>query len=204
MRYIYPPKPILISIDQPLFKELDADPDVVGELKYNGTRLELYVYEPIRPTVQRFEFWGREKQRLTYSPSEKVIECLNQIQWEGNCLVDGELLHFKSKQTKNMIVIWDVFVWNDEFLGKQTFAERRKLLESAMPVSFQTGEFKDVFLSRQWSTGFKAVYDEYTKIAWIEGLVMKKLSAKLIVGTTSCPDVPYMWKVRKANKNYRF
>lgn len=197
MRYIYPPKPILISIDQPLFKELEADPDVIGELKYNGTRLALPVYN----AGERFEFWNRDGGRLTYTPSEKVVDSLRQIKWVGDCWVDGELLHFKSRQTKNMIALWDIFVWDGEFLGSKTTKERRELLESIMPA-FE--KFENVFISPIWKSGFKEVFDEYTKIEWVEGLVMKKLSAKLIVGRTSCPDVPYMWKVRKPTKNYRF
>ena len=78
-KIFYPQKPTLISIEQPLFENLDKDPNVVAEIKYNGTRLILqrFGYPPkdweldkLKPITERFEFWNREGSQLKYTPSE--------------------------------------------------------------------------------------------------------------------------------------
>ena len=195
MIYLFPPKPTLITITQPMFQKLENDPDYVAEVKLNGTRLELYVFN----SGERFEFWNRHKKVLKYDPSKELVEHLKKIKWQGNCIVDGELMHFKTTNIKHRIVLWDVLIWNDEYQGVKSYAERRQILEDA----FGNVAFADLYVNPQYKSGFKELYDEHTKKDEVEGLVMKSLKAKLIVGKRDCPVVKYMWKVRKPGPSYR-
>lgn len=193
--YLFPPKPTLITITQPMFKKLEADPDYVAELKLNGTRLELHVFN----SGERFEFWNRHKKLLKYEPSKELLDHLKLIKWQGDCIVDGELMHFKTIHIKHRIVLWDVFIWNGEYQGGKSYAERRAILEKA----FGSLAFMDLYINPQHKTGFRSIYEEYIKKDEVEGLVMKSLKAKLVVGKRDCPIVKYMWKVRKPGPSYR-
>jgi len=197
-RIFYPPKPTLISIDQPLFEKLDKDPNVIAELKYNGTRLVLQCF-PLT-SFAPIEFWNREGSQLKYTPSELLLSNLRSLNWKGYCVLDGELLHTKVKSTKHHIVLFDVIIWNGEEVTQKPFSERRKILES----SFRTKLFDNLYPAPQWIGGFRELYSKMIEIDYIEGLVMKRLDAKMVLGKSSSPVVATMWKVRKPTKNYRF
>ena len=198
-RIFYPPKPTLISIDQPLFEKLDRDPNVIAELKYNGTRLVFQCF-PLT-SFSPIEFWNREGSQLKYAPSKGLLSNLRSLNWKGYCVLDGELLHTKVKSTKHHIVFFDVIVWNGEEVTQKRFSERRKILEAAFQVDKL---FDNLYPAPQWKTGFRLLYNEMIKIDYIEGLVMKRLDAKMVLGKSSSPVVATMWKVRKPTRNYRF
>ncbi len=201
-KIFYPQKPTLISIDQPLFEKLDKDPNVIAEVKYNGTRLILQRFPVISLSpIGEFEFWNREGSQLKYTPSDELLSNLRSLNWKGNCVLDGELLHTKVKSTKHHIVLFDVIIWNGEDVSSKPFSERRQILESAFKV---LSIFDNLYPAPQWKTGFKTLYEMAIKTDYMEGLVMKRLDSKMVLGKSSSPVVATMWKVRKPTKNYRF
>ena len=196
----YPPKPTLISKDQPLFERLEHDGDTVAEPKYNGTRLILQFNGTI-------EFWNRHGTKLKYDPSPEVVQALEKIRQnlKGFTVFDGELVHSKTKTVKHKVVLWDIFMLNGTPVGSQPFVERRKILErlvNGWPLV--VGGSKLCGLAPQWNSDFKRHYEELIQHDEIEGLVIKKLGAKLVLGTRESPTVSYMFKVRKPGPNYRF
>lgn len=195
MRYVFPPKPLLITRTQPLFQRLDDDKDVIAELKLNGTRLLLH-----RFADGHYEFWNRHHQQLKYHPSDILVEHLNKLNWKGDCQIDGELMHFKTINVKHTIVLFDVFIWDGKFLSTETLRERKHILDGL----FTGHVFSDLKPSELFLHHFQRLYDEYTVRPEVEGLVMKRLSSKLQVGFSDSPVVAWMWKVRKPTKNYRF
>jgi len=186
----YPPKPTLITIDQPLFEELNKDPRFKAELKYNGDRLILYSMGG-----KEFEFWNRHGSRFRkYTPSPILIRHLKEFKWpKGLSVCDGELLHFKITSIKHHVILFDTFVRDGESLKSKPFSERRQVLEEIVNGKV----LEDAVPSQQWTTGFREVYNENIKREEIEGLVMKRLDAKLILGLSASPVVTYMFKVRK-------
>lgn len=197
IRYFYPPKPTLITITQPMFRKLENDPDYVAELKLNGTRLELHVFND----GERFQFWSRHGEKIkNYEPSKELLDHLRRVNWEGDCVVDGELMHFKTIHIKHRVVLWDVFIWNGEYVGEKPYKDRRAILEGA----FGNLSFLDLYINPQWKSGFKEIFDRETKKNEVEGLVMKSLKAKLVTGKRNSPVVKYMWKVRKPGPTYRY
>lgn len=190
----YPPKPTLISIEQPLFKKLNDDPNVVAELKYNGNNLVLHRFED-----GRFEFWNRHGSKFNYEPSKEVLRDLQSLSWSGYSVVNGELRHNKVKGVRHHIVLWDMFISNGISLKLLQFRERRSELEKLFISKTET-----VTLTELYINNFKKVFDLYTIQPEIEGLVMKKLDAKLELGYASSPTVKYMFKVRKSNGSYKF
>ena len=193
----FPPKPTLISLEQNLFEDLNKDPRFVAELKYNGDRLILQT-----EGGKDFQFWNRSGSQFTkYTPSPFLIRHLKEFKWgKGLWVCDGELLHFKTTGIKHHVILFDMFVRGGDSLKMKTFLERREALEELVDGKI----FEDVLPAKWWSTGFREVFNEYTKRSEIEGLVMKRLDAKLILGLKSSPVVKYMFKVRKPNGSYRF
>lgn len=204
MKVYFPPKPSLISISQNLFSQLELDEDVVAELKYNGDRLILKRFP------DRYEFWNRSgSQMKRYKPTKQLLDLLDLVPWKGNCVLDGELLHFKTKNVKNQIVVFDVYEWEGFPTTGFRFQKRRELLEEKFSV-FSVGidQTPHVLLAPQWRGGvegrFKAVYDHVIGREEIEGLVLKSLSEKVELGHCESPIVHYMFKVRKPGPTYRF
>ena len=191
----YPPKPTLITLQQPLFQALEKDSRVIAELKFKGDRLILK-----RLKDGKFEFWNRHGSKFKYTPSAKLLEHLSSLNWKGECVCDGELLHNKTKSIKHSVALWDVFIWNGESLKAKPFVERRAFLERV----FGDKRYEDLWRSVSWLDGWKEVFDRLTVREEIEGLVMKRMDAKLILGNTSSPKVSYMWKVRKPEGLYKF
>lgn len=207
--YFYPQVPTLISVTQPLFSQLDKDEDTVAELKINGTHLILK-----RFSNGSYEFWNRTGEKLQYRPSAEVSRNLDDLKWEGDCELDGELEHTKVHSRKHTIMFHDVIIWNGELLTNKTFAERRKILESLFrdvnvmdlvkKRDYEKLKNLTVYPAIQWIKDYKEIYEKYIKLEEVEGLVVKKLSAFLKVGTRDCPIVTSMFKVRRSHKNYRF
>jgi len=191
----YPPKPTLITLSQDLFKQLEKDHRVMAELKFKGDRLVLKRLED-----GKFEFWNRHGSKFRYTTSTKLLEHLSSLNWEGDCVCDGELLHHKTKKIKHSVVLWDVFIWNGQSLKAKPFIERRAFLERA----FGGKRYEDLWISDSWKEGWKSIFDKETVREEIEGLVMKRMDAKLILGNNSSPTVSYMWKVRKPEGLYKF
>jgi ATP-dependent DNA ligase len=213
MKTYYPPKPLLISIDQPLFSKLEQRADVVAEPKYNGTRLILkrIVDDAIHTGVwlkPYYEFWNRDGEILKYQPSNELLQQLDLIKWEGDCILDGELIHFKTKTMKHTVIIFDVFLWNGKPMTDLPFVNRRKLLEDKVGKTLALFSTKNVFLAPQWNGGYKAdfkrLYENMIQYEEIEGLVIKSLKVKVILGRRESPTVATMWKVRKPGPTYRF
>lgn len=204
----FPPKPLLISLDQPLFDELEMRKDVAAELKYNGTRLILkrivdedgtHTGVMLKPY---YEFWNRHGERLKYEPNSALLKQLDGIPWEGDCVLDGELMHFKTKKVKNTVVLWDVYMWGESTLNLP-LESRRELLAAKLAVFPVTVCVSDkVTISQAWEGGekgrFRDLFEKFTKLDDIEGLVIKSLKAKVTLGRNGSPVVPgAMWKVRR-------
>ena len=168
--YFYPEKPVLISVDQALFQTLSENEDWVGEKKYNGIRLELH---KIR---NDFHFYGRHNDRLSYQPSDEMLDALKSINWpSGYCALDGELRHNKAIGVKHKIMFYDMFVWDNELQSHLKFGDRRQNILNI--VNFDA---EPLGCPYQYPNSFKDVYDSVITDDEIEGLVMKNQKSSFI------------------------
>lgn len=197
--YLYPEKPKLISIGQPLFAALSNNPMWVAEPKYNGSRLVLSI------DGEKIEFWNRHGRKFGYAPPDALRSTLMDFQREtsGWCLFDGELRHNKVKGIRDRIVIWDVLVWDGKLLVGVPYWQRRTYLPLHFPT---TDSFRFI---RQYpgggnSASFKSLFREWTQDPEIEGMVIKNLNGKLNLSRTNCQDSNWMVKVRRPSAMYRF
>lgn len=191
-KYFYPEKPRLIHVDQPLFAELDRNPDWVAEKKYNGSRLQLHCENG------GFQFWDRHGDQLCYEPSVEILQALGDAVPKTYCLFDGELRHNKVPGIKHKIVLYDVFIFKNEILVGKPFRYRRALLESIAEVN---GDPLGVI--EQFPGNFREIFHANGDPE-IEGLVMKNKAGVLNLSRTSAIESKWMYKVRKPSGRYHF
>jgi ATP-dependent DNA ligase len=189
-KYWWPEAPRLIHPDQ-----LDRfnSREWVAEPKLNGIRLQLHL---LNGTVQ---FWGRHGEPLKYTPSVGILAALELLDLPGYWLFDGELRHNKAVGVRHKIAFFDVFIAESQLLIRETFAERRKLLEKLFQV-----DAEPLGLPRQYPFGFPELFEKLTRDDEVEGLVIKNRQGRLNLGRTRAEQSAWMVKVRKPSGRYRF
>lgn len=216
--YFYPEKPVLILKESNALDEMSNDPDYVAELKYNGQRCELHFFNG------NAEFWDRHGKHLDYNSNSLykdgresiVVELRKRFGYKGYFVFDGELRHNKAG-VYNRFMIYDIHVYENEFLNRLIFSERRDILES----HFEAVEYEDehdlryfpdirpVSLSTQYPDEFRQLFIDagegsYGNTDEIEGIVIKNLNGKLKLGRSSSSHSMWMFKVRHATGRHRY
>jgi ATP-dependent DNA ligase len=183
--YFYPEKPRMISSDGNLFDLLSKKSEVVAEKKFNGIRLQLHSMPD-----GSFQFWNRHNVRLQYLPSQELSESMGQLGLEGYNVLDGELRHAKVKGVKHKIVLFDVFVFQNQLLADKPFSCRRGLLEKLIYAD-------NIEIAQQYRCDFRNLFEFVTQEPEIEGLVLKNKTGYLDFGLKSGVLSKWMWKVRR-------
>lgn len=199
MLYYYPNKPILISVNSPQLVE--NNPDVTAEIKKNGARLCLWKSKEDaqkHPNFNDFVFWNRHKTILKYTPDPELLEELNSLNIPNETHIDAELLHFKTKNVKHFIYVYDIY----RYKGKQLFSDletRRNIIQDI----FKGKIFKHIEIAKTFQLAdYRDLFYDVTKIKENEGLVLKNKKGKIIWNLKDCLEVWWQQKVRKPNASY--
>ena len=201
MLYWYPNRPFKLPPTSPKVTELSNSPDWDGEIKKNGTRLELWkstTDAKKQKSYNDFIFWNRHKSVLTYLPSKGVMDELKSLNLPDNTYIDAELLHFKTKAIKHHIYIYDIYIYG----GQQMMEElryRRELLHSIL-----RDKYDHLCIAQTYETGFFELYQKVIKNEEDEGLVMKNKKGKIVWDLRKSPDVWWQFKIRRESKNYKW
>ncbi len=217
--YFYPEKPTLVHRDQDLVHELSDDPDYIAEPKYNGNRCVLTV---INGDVSFWTRHGYEIKNIDKSDEryEKlVIEIKSCVPSSGHFQFDSEFRHKKVTGIQYKIVVWDCFIYNDEFLNKLIYDERREYVKkcfgskpnkSGNVISLEEYKKRAVIIG-QFPDNFRKIFDEFVsgkrKLGdkdEFEGLVIKNRNGKLNLGRGSCPNSNWMFKIRIETGRHKF
>jgi ATP-dependent DNA ligase len=217
--YFYPEKPSLVHRDQPLVGDLAKNDNWIAEPKYNGTRCVLTV---INGDVS---FWTRhgEQVKILNKDTVEYIEMVNEVKEalpdKGHFQFDSELRHHKVKGLSFHLVIWDCFIYNDLYLNRLEYDERRELVLKHFYFPENTSD-KVIILNRykrrvavieQFKTDFRKVFDEFVSEKRVlgnpdefEGLVMKNRKGKLSLGRKTNPNSTWMFKMRIETGRHKF
>jgi hypothetical protein len=204
-RYIFPPRPKNAIPDTEL--NFWDNGSLVAQPKLNGSNCVIFT-NGVKTIVM-----NRHNQRLTnFNISENEIKDI--YRGEGWMILNGEYMN-KSKSDENSqvfnhkFVIFDILAFDGEYLVGKTFEERINLLdklygqvESEKEYLFKVTE--NVYRVKSYLTNFKDIYDRLTPIDMIEGLVMKRKSARLELGTSENNNTKSQLKCRKATRNYKY
>lgn len=171
--FFYPPQPTRLWPNSPLLLSLAATGDWDAEIKYNGWRVLLFKTQPDKIFI--------------YNRHSTIID----IDWKQflplfstipiNTVFDGELLDRRTKDLKNILVLWDCPFYNGRDLRNTKLAERRHYLEhfGIAPLKFERIKGPQTFRTQQFPSNFATLY--HTVVGRNEpaeeGIVIKKISS---------------------------
>lgn len=205
-RYIFPPRPKNAIPDSEL--NFWDNGSLIAQPKLNGSNCVIFT------NGEKSVVMNRHNQRLTnFQLSDSEIKDI----YRGNggwTILNGEYLN-KSKsdetgQTFNhKFVIFDILAFDGEYLVGKTFEERVLLLDSLYGTVYSDKSYlysvsANVYRVKSYQDDFKNLYDMITPIDMVEGLVLKRKSARLEVGTSENNNIKSQLKCRKPTKNYKF
>jgi len=200
-RYFYPPRTenkIFISSAKSL------ENTWIAQGKMDGSCIEIYINEDVK-------VYNRHKTFFTKFKIEKS-EILNLNKYNNWMVLCGEYMdkakkHQDGKLCNNKFVIWDIIVYNNQYLVDTTFEERIKLLDELFGVKdFDEYLYKiseNVYRVKSFDSDFEKIFNKITKIDMFEGLVLKKKNGKLERGIREKNNTTIQCKVRRANANYQ-
>ena len=206
-RYIYPPRPKNPIPDSEL--NFWDNKSLIAQPKLNGSNCVIFM------DVTRNMVMNRHNQRLTnFELPQAELNALYKCNSGELMVINGEYLN-KSKQDErgvtfnHKLVIFDILVFKSDYLVGSTFSDRITLLDelyvtkdSEKPYLYSVSD--NVYRVKSFETGFKQIFDDLTKIDMVEGLVLKRKSAKLEIGNTENNNTKSQLKARKATKNYKY
>jgi len=205
-RYIYPPRPKNAIPDS----ELDFwdDDSLIAQPKLNGSNCLIFT-NGVKSVVM-----NRHNQRLTnFRLSDEEVKDIYRGTG-GWTVLNGEYMNKnKSDETRqsfnHKFVIFDILALDGEYLVGKTFQERVQILDDIYGQVDSEKEYlynitTNVYRVKSYLNGFKDLFDKLTPIDMLEGLVMKRKSARLEMGTSELNNVKSQLKCRKATKNYKY
>lgn len=209
-RYIYPCRPA--NAIPPKDLNMWEDQSMIGQLKVNGSNTLFFTNGEILRVM------GRHNQVLSNFQVSKneIIETLYKpLNLNGNWIVlNGETLN-KSKMDERGVtfnqkfILFDILVFDSNYLVGKSFQERIDLLDSMYGKKVSSKEYlygisDNIFRVKSHDSGFKDLFDTYTKIDLIEGLVLKRKNSRLEVATGEKNNWRSQLKCRKKTKNYKY
>jgi hypothetical protein len=210
--YFYPNRPILVPPDPdcPLAPKpnyingLEQSGKYVAEQKWNGDNCLVFVGKD-----GSIEFWNRHKRQLKYvPPPELLYEIRSQVPKDS--IINGELLHSKTRNVKNLLMVHCIMKWNGKLLTGWSWGNSRTILEKGIksgkhllvsPV-YRSG-FWDLFQTRHGILPDGSILQDKDSCL-IEGIVLKDPTGLLKYSTTGDIEVSWMLKIRHPSKKYSF
>lgn len=201
-QYIFPPRP-KNPIQSKDLKIWDNEM-MVAQPKLNGSNCTIYM------NGQNVYVYNRHGQRMSNFDID-LKEISNLYKGKGWMVLNGEYLN-KSKKNEvgetfnNKFCIFDILVFESNYLVGKTFQQRIDLLDSfyGKPENYISPISQNVFRIKSYYSDFENLYNSLVGIDMVEGLVLKRKSAKLEVGSTENNNTKSQIKVRKPTKNYKY
>lgn len=205
-RYIYPPRPRNAIQDS----ELDSwdNGSLVGQVKLNGSNISIYT------NGTKHIVMNRHGQRLTnFQLTDNEIKDIYRGTGEW-MVINGEYMN-KSKSDENAqvfnhkFVIFDILVYNNEYLVGSTFEQRIQLLDKLYGQVDSEKDYlykisQNTYRVKSYDVGFKSLFDKYTPIDLVEGLVLKRKNSKLEISSGVENNWRGQLKSRKRTLNYKY
>lgn len=208
--YLYPPRPE--AKINPRIIDLYDKGEFLAQPKYNGSCAVIF----INGDTGFYKIMNRHNEPFSKSKIKlDEIDLGAAYRGKGWIVLCGELLN-KSKKGEDgkvfnhKLILWDILVYNSEYLVGSTFAERMVLLDKLYPTKGKENKhllnigIKGVYKAPVYTTGFSKLYAELIKTDMYEGMVMKRKNAPLQIAYTEANNTSWQIKARKPEKNYKF
>ena len=221
-KIMYPPRPKL-SIPNNKIKDYE-DKGYVGQLKFNGTRTMIEI-----APGGKISLWTRRKELHKAYVLSKQLEADILSIYEGldqtkTTILDGELMHSKTKNLKNTMILFDILVCNSDYFVGMSMLDRYRILDdicgnpnehesktgrklAARCRVFEGDTYR--YLDNLWMAecfffNLEHLYNSRIDMDEIEGVVLKKPDAPLGWGISQNNNDNWLIRCRKPNKNYNF
>jgi len=211
--YLFPPRPEETTSNTELYKYDNGD--FIAQPKYNGTCCVVFISE------SEIIVMNRHKTKITSDYSDIDFRGLHR--GSGWLVLCGEFLNKNKKgedgKSFNLkFVIWDILVYESQYLIGSTIVERLDLLEKLYPCTkIAVSEtqmtvlkhacftsYKNVYRAPTYASKFDVLYNQIVNTDLYEGLVIKRKTAKLTIGLVEKNNNGWQIKCRKPTKNYDF
>ena len=205
-RYIYPPRPKNAMPNTEL--SFWDNGSLVAQPKLNGSNCLVFT------NGEKHIVMSRHNGRLSnFQLKDEEIKLLYKGSG-GWTVLNGEYLN-KNKMDENRkafnhkLVIFDILVSDGDYLVGKTFEERIALLDTMFgqiecEKGYLYGISENVYRVKSYQNQFNMLYDLLTPIDMIEGLVLKRKTARLEVGTSELNNTRSQIKIRKSTLNYKY
>lgn len=210
-KYYFPPRPEHTIPPTSLSK---YEGKYFGQPKLNGSCSEVYTNGEIGSSDEVARYFGRHQNenianfKLT-KEDFNILKCGNN---NFNVIV-GEYMNKSKKGLDDKVwnhkfVIFDILVYNGEYLLGTTFEDRIKLLDELFGTIEENKYLykvnNNIYRVKTFTEGFEKLWNELTDVDMIEGWVLKKCDAKLEKGITEKNNTLSQLKSRKPTKNYKY
>ena len=183
-------------------------PDSIAQFKLNESRNLTYYFPD-----GHYEMWNRHaQQQAQYAITPAMKAALDSLQLPKGqfTVLDGGILHAKTKTVKDVLYVWDVLVYNGQWLLGEQYGERKALLhriagERFFPLDFNPQE-GSVYVAQDFTPDlWETAWGYVRQSDYCEGLVLKRTGAlsRLEPGMQEYNNSGFMCRIRKPNKNYR-
>jgi len=203
-RYIYPPRPEIKTTISGLgtFEKMSK---FLGQPKLNGSSMQIYTND------DELIVMNRHHESLTNKMNSDELKSLHR--GKGWIVLCGEYMNKNQKDEYGKywnikFVIFDILVFNGEYLLGTTFEERYKILQKLYPDNLVKKHLHQIsencFRVNSILKDFTEVYSNIINYQMYEGLVLKMRNGKLENGFNSQNNIRTQIKCRKPTKNYAF
>lgn len=193
IQFFYPPQPFRIWPNAPLLTTLNQDPNWISEIKYNGWRLLIFIENDIR-------LFNRHHKEI------QIDKSIFQQHFEHvphGTVFDGELVHFRSSDVKNTIIIWDTPFYNGQDLRRTPLINRKQHLDHfrVAPKTIKRNQKVNVYRSQSFHSNFKQLYSHIIdkKDTLEEGIVLKNLNSFYDFSLTRNVETKHWIKIKAIN-----
>lgn len=196
MIFYYPNRPLLFPPSCPQIKQKSKDKNWHAEVKLNGDRLCLFFENGI------FTFKNRQNEVFKrYVPPQTLLDELKSFNLPDKTQLDGELLHFHTKNIKHKIVFYDVYTYGG-MKQTGTLEKRKAVLLSHFKQTYKHLALIEDFYGKD--IPFTELFERVIQKEECEGLVIKDNRGLIVWDSIKSPDVTWQIKIRRPTKNYHF
>lgn len=193
-------------------ENIDKYKGYIGQYKYNGTRNLIFVLPD--GSIQLFN--RHQEPHKQYKLTKRMEQSILGLDLPAGHyhVLDGELMHAKTTGLKDRIVLYDILVYNSQYLVGSTYQERNDLLAS---VCGQPQEVEDatgrgialkvtdaLWLAQTFSEDLADRFKDHIDLDEIEGLVLKDPRGALDMGVVVKNNTAWQIRCRKPHKNYDY
>jgi len=183
-----------------------------AQRKFNGTRTVIFIDPEGTATIKNRHKEDHRAYKLTGEMREAIRSLpLERGTWH---VLDGELMHSKTKGLKDRIVVFDILVHDGEYLVGTTVKDRFDLLFYAVgePDTYEdeTGSElalrvnDNLWLAEMFDSDLPDRFRELNALDEIEGLVLKDPGGKMQPGVIEKNNTSWLIRCRKPHKNYQY